>query len=122
MRLQAILVSSALLLCGMRAAEADMRPLTIQNNGTKTIYKLFGWPSDLVPRTFNLLVTPIGPGGSTDIKVEDAYGSCVFAFQADFNNPRKPTRPTRVKQKFIALAYRDGVNLCGKNPPKVTFR
>lgn len=122
MRIRPVLFMSALLCLGAGTAHADMRPLTIENNGTKTIYKLYGWPSELVPRTFNLLTQPIAPGDTREIKVEDAYGSCVFAFQADFNNPRKPKRPTRIKPKFISLAFRDGVNLCGARQQKVAFR
>lgn len=93
-------------------ADAQMRTVAIRNDGAKTIYRLYGWPSDLVPRTLNLLPVPLQPGDSKDLKVEDAYDSCIFDFQADFNNPRKGPRRVRLKTKYVALAFKDAIDLC----------
>lgn len=122
MRSQAILLAVLLCSLGVRAASAEMRPVTVENDAMVPIYRLYAWPSDLVPRTFNLFTQPLQPGDSRTIKVEDVYGSCSFSFQADFNNPRPTRRPTRLKPKYLPLAFREGIALCSPKAAKVSFK
>lgn len=79
-----ILATAALVLIST-AALADK--VTVTNNSSRPIFKLYGWPSEMGPRTLNLLGAALFPRSSTDIDLDNSYGDCQFTFQYDPNDP-----------------------------------
>jgi len=86
--------------------------ITVYNNTDSTIFKLFAWPDDLHPRSFNLLGFPLFPASKTDLDVDNAYGDCAFIFQYDVNNPAK-RNVMKFKKKPLEQLY---ANICAKDP------
>lgn len=85
--------------------------ITIINNSSNSIYKLFAWPQNLMPRTFNILGAPLFPGSQTDISVDNEFGDCMFNFQYDPNNPMRSKKRGYRKLGFGMTTF----NMCGKN-------
>ncbi|GGE01104.1 hypothetical protein GCM10011390_19920 [Aureimonas endophytica] len=116
----------AIALLGATASDASAaatRTVSVKNNTSNPIYKLYIWPTELVPRTYSSILTPLKPNDQIDLKVDDIYNSCIFTFRAVFTQPPKRKRPTAVPvKKYVEKsAYKDRVDLCGKKPPLVHF-
>jgi hypothetical protein len=103
------LITIGIWICGTSAALADQVAVT---NGTDdTIYVLYAWPLDLSARTLNMLNTPLAPGASADVDVDNTYGDCQFMFETDPNNPADAKRRA-YQRKDIKIRY---VDLCRQN-------
>jgi hypothetical protein len=82
--------------------------VTVTNDTNDTVFKLYAWPTNLSPRTMNIVGFPIFPGASAKVDVDNAYGDCVFQIQTDINNPADAKKP-RHKPKPALFKI---VNLC----------
>jgi len=79
-------------------ATADQ--VTVFNNTGSTIYKLYAWPSMLIPRSNDIIGTSLQAGESKVVNVENNYGDCLFTFQFDPNNPNDKKRKGIVKKQL----------------------
>jgi hypothetical protein len=95
----------ALITVGSPAAADTIR---VKNTGTTPIYKLYAWPSDFGPRSISLVMSPIFPGESKDIDVENDWSKCDFTIQTDRNDPAKKKRVRRKLPFGVAET-----NICG---------
>jgi hypothetical protein len=75
----------------LAAAPVQADQFIVRNQGDKPIYRLYGWPSDFMPRTRSLIVAPIQPGQEAEVEVENNWGRCDITFQADRNDKRLKT-------------------------------
>lgn len=69
-----------------KAALADQ--ITVRNNTQNIMYKIFAWPTELIPRTYNIITSPLIQGESRDVVIDNSYQYCEFTLQYDPNNPR----------------------------------
>lgn len=90
-------------------AEADQ--VTVTNSTPNTIYALYSWPSDLAVRTLNILGTPVAPGDSAVVDIDNAYGDCDFMVQTDPNDPADLKRLSYRRKDIEMRAF----NLCQSN-------
>ncbi len=116
-----LLLMAAILVASTCAAASQTRDVVIDNDSRNTIYKLFAWPTELVPRTYNILALPLKPNDSRAVAIENVYGDCLFTFQADVTAPLKGRRPTRRPKIKPILRLLESVDLCEPGT-KVIFR
>lgn len=109
----------ATLLTVLAAPAAQAREVVVQNDMDEAIYKLFVWPSELVPRTYSVLPSPLPPKGRKTVSVDDVYGDCLFTFQADLTKPKGRRMPLRrvTKKPRPRIITIERVNLCLKLDP-----
>lgn len=98
------ILSVALLGTFSKAAFADQ--ITVRNQTPTIMYKIFAWPSELIPRTYNIITSPLIQGESREITVDNSYQYCEFTLQYDVNNPRDLKRP-RYKKKPVGYVVAD---------------
>jgi len=91
------------------AATADT--INITNSSQDTIYRLYAWPTDLVPRNYNVLGQPLTTGSKRKINVDNSYNDCRFTIQYDPNNP-SDKRKIRYRYKRLKTAE---INICIPN-------
>ena len=67
--------------------------ITVVNDTSETIYKMYAWPTDLIARSYNVLGgLPLGSKSRRTLLVDNSYKHCFFTFQFDLNNPRDMKR------------------------------
>lgn len=68
------------------AARAD--DVIMTNKTGAPVYRLYVWPTELVPRTYDVLGgLPLFDGDERRIHVDNNYQDCRFTVQADPNDP-----------------------------------
>lgn len=100
------LAAIPLLLFFVDASFAD--PVLLTNTTENPIYRLYAWPSELGPRTFNILGSPLFPGSSAEVDIDNSYGDCIFDFQYDPNSP-SDLKKRNYKRKSLGSAE---LNIC----------
>jgi hypothetical protein len=110
-------LAGALLLAA--ALPAVARDVVVTNELSEPIYKLYVWPSDLVPRTYSVLPSPLMPRKQTTIKVEDVYGDCTYTFKADLTAPRgrRQVKLRQYRKPRPRNLYIYNIDLCLKKSP-----
>jgi hypothetical protein len=76
------------LLLVYNSAAAD--EFIVKNNGEDPIYRLYAWPTELVPRTTSIIGEPIYPGEKARVDVDNEWENCEFTFEADRNLTTNP--------------------------------
>lgn len=82
--------------------------VTVTNDTSDTVFKLYAWPTNLSPRTMNIVGFPIFPGASAKVDVDNEYGDCEFQFQSDANDPTQEKSASYKKKPAAFQVF----NLC----------
>lgn len=61
--------------------------VTINNQTKSTMYRIYAWPTELIPRTYNIITSPLKNEESREVTIDNSYQHCSFTFQYDTNNP-----------------------------------
>ncbi len=87
--------------------------LHVINKTESTIYRLYAWPSDFLPRTANLLDFPLNGQDEATLDVDNSFDECNFTFMLDLNSSfaSKKTMNGRIPMVF------DYHNICLESKP-----
>jgi hypothetical protein len=99
---------SAVVVLALLASPALAEDIRVVNVGDTPIYRLYAWPSDLIPRTTSLIVFPMRPLDITRVVIDNNWSDCQFTFQIDRNDPSKRRR---TNYKKVPLTVVDA-NIC----------
>lgn len=104
-------------LFGAFSKVAFAEQITVRNHTSTIIYKIFAWPSELIPRSYNVIASPLMQGEAREITIDNSYRDCEFTLQYDANSPRD-LRRKGYKRKPLGYAVAD---IC-KSKGVVTFK
>ncbi len=85
--------------------------IIVRNSGSRPIYKLYAWPTDLVPRSYSLISSPLYPGQTVSIKIENDWSDCNFTIQSDMNKTEIKRNIMIRRQNKIISRFKE-INVC----------
>lgn len=85
--------------------------ITVRNSGSRPIYKLYAWPTDLLPRSYSLISSPLYPGQTVSIKIDNDWSDCNFTIQSDMNKSDIGKNIMLIRKKKILSRFKD-INVC----------
>lgn len=97
------------------STSASSMELQVVNRLDSTIYRLYVWPSQFLPRTNNVLDFPLNGQDTATIDVDNSFDECSFTFMMDLNSS-PDSKKILVKRAPMVFDYH---NICSDPKPIV---